>query len=142
MAKPCQQHPAVPASAPTSPIILRGKSDRTQLATPQRVSQRTHRQYQKSPYTPAALLTSPYTPLSLRSFSTSTVSSLATPASTTADRRLSLPLSPEDSFHAKGRKGNADAAGNWRSRAHENGIRVGMGEESRFADDEGVYMRS
>ncbi|KAI0694216.1 hypothetical protein BC835DRAFT_1533943 [Cytidiella melzeri] len=128
------QHSTVPASAPTSPAVVRGKSDRTQPATPQRILQRAHRQLQSSPYTPAASFTSPYTPLSLRSFSTSTASSLATPASTTASRRLSLSLSPEDSFHAKGRKGIADIADNWRNRAHENGIKVG--EESRFADDE------
>ncbi|KAI0685318.1 hypothetical protein BC835DRAFT_1421336 [Cytidiella melzeri] len=110
------QHSTVPASAPTSPAV------------------RAHRQLQSSPYTPAASFTSPYTPLSLRSFSTSTASSLATPALTTASRRLSLSLSPEDSFHAKGRKGIADIADNWRNRAHENGIKVG--EESCFADDE------
>lgn len=141
MAKQSMQHPPVPASAPTSPAVARGKSDRTQLATPQRVLQRAHRQLQSSPYTSAVSFSSPYTPLSLRSFSTSTASSLATPASAAANRRLSLSLSPEESFHAKGRKGVADVADNWRNRAHENGIRVGLSEESRFADDEGPYMR-
>ncbi|KAI0341472.1 hypothetical protein BDW22DRAFT_308583 [Trametopsis cervina] len=136
MAKQSMQHPPVPASAPTSPAVARGKSDRTQPATPQRVLQRAHRQLQSSPYTSAVSFSSPYTPLSLRSFSTSTASSLATPASAAANRRLSLSLSPEESFHAKGRKGVADVADNWRNRAHENGIRVGLSEESRFADDE------
>ncbi|KAI0088830.1 hypothetical protein BDY19DRAFT_149916 [Irpex rosettiformis] len=136
MAKHSQQHPTVPVSAPTSPIVIRSKSDRAQPATPQRAMQRAHRQLQSSPYTPAASFASPYTPLSLRSFSTSTASSLATPSSAAANRRLSLSLSPENSFHAKGRKGNADATDNWRSRAHEHGIRVGLNDDSRFADDE------
>ncbi|KAI0826455.1 hypothetical protein BC629DRAFT_1434869 [Irpex lacteus] len=136
MAKQQQQHPAVPASAPTSPAVIRSKSDRTQPATPQRVMQRAHRQLQSSPYTPAASFASPYTPLSIRSFSTSTASSLATPSSAAANRRHSLSLSPEQSFHAKGRKSTADATDNWRNRAHEHGIRVGLNEDSRFADDE------
>lgn len=140
MAKQQQQHPAVPASAPTSPAVIRSKSDRTQPATPQRVMQRAHRQLQSSPYTPAASFASPYTPLSIRSFSTSTASSLATPSSAAANRRHSLSLSPEQSFHAKGRKSTADATDNWRNRAHEHGIRVGLNEDSRFADDEGAYM--
>lgn len=140
MVKHSLQQSSVPASAPTSPTASRSKSDRNHPATPQRVLQRAHRQLQSSPYSPATSFSTPYTPLSLRSFSTSTASSLATPASSAAQRRLSLSLSPEESFHAKGRKGVPDIAQNWRNRANENGIRVGVSEDSHF-DDEGAYMR-
>ncbi|KAJ3558259.1 hypothetical protein NM688_g1028 [Phlebia brevispora] len=135
MAKHSLSYTSVPASAPTSPLLMRGKSNSP--VTPQRVAHRSqHRQLSSSPYTPVTTST-PYTPLSLRSFSTSTGSSLATPNSTASGyRRLSISASPENSFRIKGKKGVADANTNWRTRANENGIRVSTGEDSQFADDE------
>lgn len=142
MARHSLSYPSVPASAPTSPSLMRGKSNPP--ATPQRVTHRSqHRQLSSSPYTPATVYSTPYTPLSLRSFSSSTGSSLATPNSAASNRRLSFSnVSPENSFRAKSRKSIADTTHNWRTRANENGIRVTASEDSQFADDEGQYMRS
>lgn len=138
MARHSLNYPSVPASAPTSPTLMRGKSNPP--ATPQRVAHRSqHRQLASSPYTPATAHSTPYTPLSLRSFSTSTGSSLATPNSAASNRRLSFSVSPENSYRTKTKKSVADTTHNWRTRANENGIRVSAGEESQFADDEGQY---
>ena len=137
MAKHSFSYPAIPASAPTSPAVIR-KSDRNAPATPQRTTQRASIRHSQSPYTPVTSLSTPYTPLSLRSAPSSNGSTLVTPVSANA-RRLSLSLSPEDSFHAKNsKKSLADVAENWRNRANENGIRVASGE-SHFADDEGTF---
>ncbi|KAI0795443.1 hypothetical protein C8Q75DRAFT_803329 [Abortiporus biennis] len=139
MAKHSLAHPAIPASAPTSPAVAR-KSERTgPPATPQRSFHRTTARQIHSPYTPVTASSTPYTPLSLRSFSSSNASSLATPASAVAsNRRLSLSLSPEVSFQMKNNKKSlADIADNWRTRATENGIKVTSSEDSQFADDEG-----
>ena len=141
MARHSLPYPTVPASAPTSPAVLRSKSNPP--ATPQRVTHRSqHRQLSSSPYTPATVYSTPYTPLSLRSFSSSTGSSLATPNSAASNRRLSFSnISPENSFRARNKKSVADATHNWRDRANENGIRVTPGEDSQFADDEGQYIQ-
>lgn len=139
MAKHSLAYPAVPASAPTSPAVTR--KDRNAPATPQRSLQRASLRQLHSPYTPLTSYSTPYTPMSLRSISSSNASSLATPASVTSNRRLSLSLSPEVSFQGKNNKKSlADIADNWRTRANENGIKVSS-EESQFADDEGEYMR-
>lgn len=136
MAKHSFSYPAIPASAPTSPAVVR-KSDRNPPATPQRTNQRANVRHAHSPYTPVTTHSTPYTPLSLRSAPSSDGSTLVTPASANA-RRFSLSLSPEDSFQMKnGKKSLADIADNWRTRANENGIRVASGGESHFADDEG-----
>lgn len=135
MAKHSFSYPAIPASAPTSPAVIR-KSDRNPPATPQRTNHRASLRHAQSPYTPITSLSTPYTPLSLRSAPSSDGSTLVTPASANA-RRLSLSLSPEVSFQGKNsKKSLADIAQNWRTRANENGIRVASGE-SQFADDEG-----
>ncbi|KAF7797063.1 hypothetical protein EIP86_008255 [Pleurotus ostreatoroseus] len=134
MARHSLNYSSVPASAPTSPVLMRGKSNAP--ATPQRVAHRSqHRQLNSSPYTPITAA-SPYTPLSLRSFSTTTGSSLATPNSAASNRRLNIPVSPENSFRVKSKKSVADTTNNWRNRANENGIRVSAGEDSQYADDE------
>ncbi|TCD68741.1 hypothetical protein EIP91_009887 [Steccherinum ochraceum] len=135
MAKHSFSYPAIPASAPTSPAVIR-KSDRNQPATPQRTNQRASARHAQSPYTPITTISTPYTPISLRSAPSSNGSTLVTPASTHA-RRLSLSsLSPDTSFQGKNNKRSlADIAENWRTRANENGIRVASGE-SQFADDE------
>ncbi|THH32550.1 hypothetical protein EUX98_g1634 [Antrodiella citrinella] len=133
MAKHSFSYPAIPASAPTSPAVIR-KSERNPPATPQRTNQRASVRHAQSPYTPITSLSTPYTPLSLRSVSSSNGSTLVTPAS--AARRLSLSLTPDVSFQGKSsKKSLADIAENWRTRANENGIRVTSGE-SHFADDE------
>lgn len=132
--------PPPTASAPTSPAIARSKPGNPP-ATPQRTLQRAHhRQVSCSPYTPVTSLSTPYTPYSLRSFSSSNVSSLATPASVGAQRRVNVPMSPEDSFRGKDKKSFAEIADNWRTRANGNGIKVRPSEESHFSDDEGVYI--
>jgi hypothetical protein len=131
--------PPPTASAPTSPAVTRGKTGNPP-ATPQRTLQRAHhRQVSCSPYTPVNSLSTPYTPYSLRSFSSSNVSSLATPASIAGQRRQNIPVSPEDSFRGRDQKSFADIADNWRTRANENGIKVRPSEESQFADDEGAH---
>ncbi len=139
MARHSLAYPSVPASAPTSPAIVRGKA--YPPATPQRVVHRGQQRLSSPPYTPVTAHSTPYTPLSLRSFSSSAASSLATPVSATSNRRLSFSYSPEDSLRGKSKKGAADTTNNWRTRANENGIRVSAGEESQYADDEGAYMR-
>ncbi len=129
MAKHSLAYPAVPASAPTSPAVTR--KDRNAPATPQRSLQRASLRQLHSPYTPLTSYSTPYTPMSLRSLSSSNASSLATPASLTSNRRLSLSLSPEVSFQGKNNKKSlADIADNWRTRANENGIKVTSSEES------------
>ncbi|EKM56936.1 uncharacterized protein PHACADRAFT_183503 [Phanerochaete carnosa HHB-10118-sp] len=134
---PRHSFPLPVASAPTSPAVARSKQGNPP-ATPQRTLQRAHhRQISASPYTPINSLSTPYTPHSLRSFSSSNVSSLATPASVAEHHRQNVPVSPEDSFRHKDRKSCADIAGNWRDRAGENDIKVRLNEESQFADDEG-----
>ncbi|PSR71453.1 hypothetical protein PHLCEN_2v12720 [Hermanssonia centrifuga] len=134
MARHSLAYPSVPASAPTSPAIVRGKA--YPPATPQRVVHRGQQRLSSPPYTPVTAHSTPYTPLSLRSFSSSAASSLATPVSATSNRRLSFSYSPEDSLRGKSKKGAADTTNNWRTRANENGIRVSAGEESQYADDE------
>ncbi|GJE86652.1 RING-finger domain-containing protein [Phanerochaete sordida] len=129
--------PPPAASAPTSPAVARSKQGNPP-ATPQRTVPRAHhRQVSTSPYTPTTLLSTPYTPHSLHSFSSSNVSSLATPASIAGQRRQNVPVSPENSFRLKDKKSYADITGNWRNRAGENDIKVRPSEESQFADDEG-----
>lgn len=128
------RHSLVPASAPTSPAATRSKPDRLVPSTPQRPVHPHLRQF-SSPYTPVTNVSSPYTPISLRSFSSSNSSNLATPASANSRRRLSLSLSPEVNLNAKSL---ADIAENWRSRANENGIKVTSGKESQY---QGECMR-
>ncbi|GBE87667.1 hypothetical protein SCP_1103440 [Sparassis crispa] len=127
------RHSLIPASAPTSPAVTRSKSDRHPV-TPQRVVHPQLRQF-NSPYTPAPSLSTvstPYTPLSLRSFSSSNASSLATPASAISRRRMSLSLSPEINLN---HKSLADIAENWRTRANENGIKVTSSDDSQYEAD-------
>lgn len=139
-AMPRHSLPPPAASAPTSPAVARSKPGNPP-ATPQRsVPRAHHRQVSTSPYTPTTSLSTPYTPYSLRSFSSSNVSSLATPASIAGQRRQNVPVSPEDSFRLKDKKSYADITGNWRNRAGENDIKVRPSEESQFADDEGMHI--
>lgn len=131
--------PPPTASAPTSPAVARKQGNPP--ATPQRTLQRAHnRQATTSPYTPITSLSTPYTPYSLRSFSSSNVSSLATPASIAGHRRQNVPVSPEDSFRHKDKKSCADITDNWRNRASENELKPRPSEESQFADDEGMHI--
>ncbi|OCH93331.1 hypothetical protein OBBRIDRAFT_725078 [Obba rivulosa] len=129
------KHSFVPASAPTSPVVTRSKSDRHPPVTPQRVAVHHPQRPFASPYTPATTSSTPYTPMSLRSLSSSSASTIATPASAVSRRRLSLSVSPEVNINAKSL---ADIAQNWRTRANENGIKVTSAEDSRYKVDDSL----
>lgn len=134
-------------SVPTSPAVIR--SSKNHPVTPQRSAQR-HRHTQsfyRSPITPA----SPYTPLSLRSFvsTTSNGSSTLTTPNSSGDSNVNLkrvatasPEAPLTRSNIKKDTGLADAAQNWRSRASENGIKVGHMHlaGSQHEDDEGRHI--
>ncbi|KAI0065267.1 hypothetical protein BV25DRAFT_1822416 [Artomyces pyxidatus] len=143
---------AVPVSAPTTPAYTtcsrQPSSDGPPPVTPQRIprAQRHHSQLQnyfRSPLTPSSTLSTPYTPLSLRSsWSSSTASNLTTPGSVASAKRLSSNSSPEiqrtnyeDSFGRYGKR-REDSTEDWRSRANENGIRVGSGQDIDLRDEE------
>jgi hypothetical protein len=141
----------VPISAPTTPAYTtrsqKSSSEGPPPVTPQRIprAQRHHHQLQnyfRSPLTPASTLSTPYTPLSLRSswFSTSQ-SALTTPASATSLKRYNVTASPkipnyENSFDGQ-TMAQADTDDTWRSRACENGIRVGSKDDEGLMCDEG-----
>ncbi|KAI0938770.1 hypothetical protein AcV5_000379 [Taiwanofungus camphoratus] len=131
------KHSLTPASAPTSPAVTRSKADRHPV-TPQRVARSAQLRH-VSPYTPATTLSTPYTPYSLRSLSSSNDSSIATPASATNRRRLSLSLSPDDGIDTKSL---ADIAENWRTRANENGIKVASSMRQHRADESSLDIGS
>ncbi|KAH7909874.1 hypothetical protein BJ138DRAFT_1102315 [Hygrophoropsis aurantiaca] len=126
---------AIPASAPTSPATSRlNRSERifASPVTPQRIP-RAQKGSFRSPITPASNYSTPYTPLSLRSFSTSSSSTLTTPGSATSLKHILVPQSPENNAPVQSL---SDIAENWRSRANENGIKVSAADDSHFADDE------
>jgi len=142
----------VPISAPTTPAYTtrshKPSSEGPPPVTPQRIhrAQRHHHQLQnyfRSPLTPATTLSTPYTPLSLRSswFSASQ-SALTTPASATSHKRYNVTASPkiagyENSFDGQ-TMAQADTEDSWRSRASENGIRVGSKDDESLLCDEGM----
>ncbi|KAI0264752.1 hypothetical protein BC834DRAFT_882434 [Gloeopeniophorella convolvens] len=141
----------IPVSAPTTPAYTtrshKPSSDGPPPVTPQRIprAQRHHHQLQnyfRSPLTPASTLSTPYTPLSLRSSSwfSASQSALTTPASVASLKRYNITSSPkiisyENSFDEQvmPRAGVDDS---WRSRANENGIRVGSKEDDSLVCDE------
>ena len=142
----------VPISAPTTPAYTtrsyKPSSEGPPPVTPQRIprAQRHHHQLQnyfRSPLTPASTLSTPYTPLSLRSswFSTNQ-SALTTPASATSHKRYNVTVSPkiagyENSFDGQ-TMAQVDTEDSWRSRASENGIRVGSKDDESLMCDEGM----
>lgn len=133
-------------SVPTSPVMARSTSHKSQPVTPQRLPHsRAHRysasqSLYRSPVTPA----SPYTPLSLRSFASSGSggsSTLTTPDQIALGVKH-LSFSPDTSRAAAGKDQSlADIADNWRSRASENGIKVSsVNDDAHFGDDEGIQL--
>lgn len=133
---------------PTSPAAP-SRSSKTHPVTPQRAHRHQHRQTQsfyRSPITPST----PYTPLSLHSGTSNNSSILTTPDNHHFSLNVKKPISfisgsPDISRHGKS---IADVAGNWRSRANENGIRVSSTHQSLgdqyYEDDDGssfIFMR-
>lgn len=133
----------VPVSAPTTPAYTtrshKPSSEGPPPVTPQRIprAQRHHHQLQnyfRSPLTPASTLSTPYTPLSLRSsWFSANQSTSTTPASASSLKRYSVTASPKIASYENSIDGEAmtrtDAEGSWRSRASENGIRVGSRDD-------------
>lgn len=124
-------------SVPTSPAVPR--SSKGQPVTPQRLPRqhpRSHSFY-RSPLTPPT--TSPYTPISLRSLDSTGSSTLTTPDSfgTGLKKRLAFSGISPDTSRSQDRS-VADIAGNWRSRANENGIKVDFAPQadSSYAMDD------
>ncbi|KAI9459194.1 hypothetical protein BJY52DRAFT_1266922 [Lactarius psammicola] len=140
----------VPVSAPTTPAYTtrshKPSSEGPPPVTPQRIprAQRHHHQLQnyfRSPLTPASTLSTPYTPLSLRSsWFSANQSALTTPASASSLKRYSVTTSPKLSGYENSIDGQAmtrtDAEGSWRSRASENGIRVGSRDDDSLMCNE------
>ncbi|KAI0053211.1 hypothetical protein FA95DRAFT_1552708 [Auriscalpium vulgare] len=139
------------ASAPSTPAYTtrpQQPNDGPPPVTPQRIprAQRHHTQLQnyfQSPITPASTLSTPYTPLSLRSsWGNSSASALTTPSSVASAKRNGLASSSpklnianyENAFGSNSQS-RADTLEDWRSRANENGIRVGAGREAYFGDE-------
>ncbi|KAI0674379.1 hypothetical protein C8Q78DRAFT_1014437 [Trametes maxima] len=136
------KQPLIPASAPTSPAILRNKQNQYP-STPQRpLHHSASARHYISPYTPATTDSTPFTPLSFRSFSSSAASSLATPGSAAPVRRRGASLSlfsPIVPTLNNPNRSLADIAPNWRTRANENGIKVSPSDVSKFqVDDSGL----
>ncbi|KAH8993638.1 hypothetical protein EDB86DRAFT_3064839 [Lactarius hatsudake] len=141
----------VPVSAPTTPAYTtrshKPSSEGPPPVTPQRIprAQRHHHQLQnyfRSPLTPASTLSTPYTPLSLRSsWFSANQSTSTTPASASSLKRYSVTASPKIASYENSIDGQAmnrtDAEGSWRSRASENGIRVGSRDDDSLMCSEG-----
>ncbi|KAN0111786.1 hypothetical protein V8E52_008166 [Russula decolorans] len=140
----------VPISAPTTPAYTirshKPSSEGPPPVTPQRIprAQRHHHQLQnyfRSPLTPASTLSTPYTPLSFHSsWFSANQSALTTPASAISLKRYNVTASPkiagyENSFDGQAMT-QADTEDGWRSRANENGIRVGSKDEDSLMCDE------
>lgn len=133
--------PLIPASAPTSPAIIRlSRTERDNVlpATPPRII-RQAKATSRSPISPASTYSTPYTPLSLRSLTTSSSSTFTTPGSVTSLKRFPGMRSPECDLPLQlENKSLADAAANWRLRANENGIKVALSADFSFGNDEGI----
>ncbi|KAI0284619.1 hypothetical protein BGY98DRAFT_947819 [Russula aff. rugulosa BPL654] len=140
----------VPISAPTTPAYTirshKPGSEGPPPVTPQRIprAQRHHHQLQnyfRSPLTPASTLSTPYTPLSFHSsWFNANQSALTTPASAISLKRYNVTASPkivgyENSFDGQAMT-QADTEDGWRSRASENGIRVGSKDDDSLMCDE------
>ena len=142
----------VPVSAPTTPAYTtrshKPSSEGPPPVTPQRIprAQRHHHQLQnyfRSPLTPASTLSTPYTPLSLRSaWFSANQSTITTPASASSLKRYSATASPKISSYENSFDGQAmtrtDEEDSWRSRASENGIRVGSRDDDSLMCNEGM----
>ncbi|KAI0646377.1 hypothetical protein C8Q79DRAFT_962291 [Trametes meyenii] len=136
------KQPLIPASAPTSPAVLRNKQNQ-HPTTPQRPTHHSaSARHYTSPYTPATTESTPFTPLSFRSFSSSAASSLATPGSAAPVRRRGASLSLSSPIVPTLNNPNrslADIAPNWRTRANENGIKVSPSDVSKFQVDDNSF---
>ena len=142
----------VPISAPTTPAYTtrshKPSSEGPPPVTPQRIprAQRHHHQLQnyfRSPLTPASTLSTPYTPLGFHSsWFSANPSALTTPSSATSLKRYNVTASPKITGYENSFDGQAMAQGEtedgWRSRASENGIRVGSKDDDSLMCDEGM----
>lgn len=149
---------AIPASAPTSPLLMRTakKSGGPALpVTPIRAPRATvtaavtmprnfSGQHARSvsglraPATPASDVSSPHTPgLSNLSIASTDTSVIVTPSKEPAAPGATAQLVNSPDVGKKKSPSTADEAVNWRSRASQNGIKVSSGAD--FGDDDGQW---